>query len=459
MEHYQFGQEKQLAVISALIDKENHEARSVRDLVRNAQIVKAQQASSISETPLGQINELFQIGNLPVSFKLSRDGQILAYHRDESRSFSIAQMSDGERSAAIIAATVLTVDPGTMLLIDEPERHLHRSIIEPFLSALFARREDCSFILSTHEVNLPLSSKESRILVIHSCEWDGQQAKTWDVNLLEDTAHLSEDLKRAILGSRARILFVEGDETSLDKSIYSLIVPMVSVIPKGNRREVEQAVSELRDSEGLHWLEVFGIVDGDGLTSNERALKREKGIYALPYYSVEAIYFHPNIVKMISARQAELSGGDATKLAADAIAAGIVAMEDHTERLSQKVTKKIPRNRVVEKIPSDDDLLKGVEVKIVNDALSILEERKSELEAAVRAGNWEEILKACPVRDSGALAAISTKLQFRKIENYQRAVRKLVNDDLDAVALVREWFDDLPSQLNDNKVPRWPAGA
>ena len=49
----------------------------------------------------------------------------------------MAQMSDGERAAAIIAATVLVADPGTLFLIDEPERHLHRSIIEPFLSALF----------------------------------------------------------------------------------------------------------------------------------------------------------------------------------------------------------------------------------------------------------------------------------------------------------------------------------
>ena len=57
-----------------------------------------------------------------------------------------------------MAATVLTVDPGTTLLIDEPERHLHRAIIAPFLSALFEQRQDCAFVVSTLELYLPADS-------------------------------------------------------------------------------------------------------------------------------------------------------------------------------------------------------------------------------------------------------------------------------------------------------------
>ena len=38
-------------------------------------------------------------------------------------------------ATVILAANVLTVDAGTVLLIDEPERHLHRSIIEPYPGA------------------------------------------------------------------------------------------------------------------------------------------------------------------------------------------------------------------------------------------------------------------------------------------------------------------------------------
>ena len=113
---------------------------------------------------------------------------------------------------------MLTVSAGTVLLIDEPERHLHRSIIEPFLSALFAQRSDCPFVVSTHDVALPISNPEASVIMVRSCVWNGSQASGWDANLLKQDTDLPEDLKRAILGSRRKILFVEGEAQSLDRN-------------------------------------------------------------------------------------------------------------------------------------------------------------------------------------------------------------------------------------------------
>ena len=76
-----------------------------------------------------------------------------------AQSFGIEQMSDGERNAMIMASQVITAERGCVLLIDEPERHFHRAIIVPFLKALFKHREDCVFIISTHEVALPAASR------------------------------------------------------------------------------------------------------------------------------------------------------------------------------------------------------------------------------------------------------------------------------------------------------------
>ena len=77
-----------------------------------------------------------------------------------SDSYSVAEMSDGERNALLLAAEVLTVPSGTLILIDEPELHLHRSIISSLLTGLFSNRSDCMFVISTHEVMLP--TRESR---------------------------------------------------------------------------------------------------------------------------------------------------------------------------------------------------------------------------------------------------------------------------------------------------------
>ena len=95
-------------------------------------------------------------------------------------------MSDGERNAMIIAGHVITAEPGTAFLIDEPERHLHRSITQPFLSALFdLRSEDCTFIISTHEIGLPVANPDAQILMLRSCQWSGDKCVAWDAETLE----------------------------------------------------------------------------------------------------------------------------------------------------------------------------------------------------------------------------------------------------------------------------------
>ena len=46
-------------------------------------------------------------------------------------------------------------------------------------------REDCIFVVSTHETTLPATDSEARILILRACEWIGDKANKWDVELLE----------------------------------------------------------------------------------------------------------------------------------------------------------------------------------------------------------------------------------------------------------------------------------
>ena len=211
-----------------------------------------------------QLNDLLALGTLLIDLEKSNDEEILAKHRRSKASYSIAQMSDGERNAAIIGATVLTVDPGTVLLIDEPERHLHRSIIVPFLAALFAKREDCTFIISTHELALPAANPAAGVLMVRSCEWKGNRVEGWDIDLLGPNAQLPEDLRLAILGSRRKVLFFEGTGTSLDLPIYNALFPDISVVAVGTSTDVQRAVEGMRGSQNLHHVEAYGLIDRDG---------------------------------------------------------------------------------------------------------------------------------------------------------------------------------------------------
>ena len=427
-----------------LIDAENVRARGIAALVDAGDMGSAFEAAK-KEAPITTINELLRQSNIPITISIRKNERVMA-SKNGGPEYSAAELSDGERSSLLLAGIVLTVPAATLLIIDEPERHLHRSIISPFLSQLFERRPDCGFVVSTHDNDLPLAVPGARILLLRSCNLSGQNAH-WEADELPADTPVDDPIKRDLLGARRIILFVEGIDSSLDKRLYNLIFPMASVIPKGSCHDVERAVVGVRAGEGFHWLSAFGIADGDGYAPDQVKAKREKGVYVLPFYSVEAIYFHPRIIEWIAARMGCIKGEDASALTRRAIAAGVAAVTDHTERLSKTVVKKTVRKQITEQIPNDDELLGGQPVTLQNDAIVILATRKSELDAAVANADWETILTKSSVRHSNALANIAIALGFPRIHDYEKAVRHLLVVNDDAIAFVRGLFDSLFDQL------------
>ena len=269
-------------------------------------------------------------------------------------------MSDGERNAAIIAATVLTVESETVLLIDEPERHLHRSIIEPFLSALFQRRQDCAFIISTHEIALPAANPEARVLMVRSCEWNGDTAKAWDVEILESNTNLPAELRRDILGARRRILFVEGTTNGLDLPLYDALFPGLSVVPKGSCSDVQRAVSGLRSARDLHHVEALGLIDKDDRSASEIEHLTKNGIFALDVRSVEALYYCSDAIAAVAGRQAESLGSNDDELIelAKTKALDVLKQSGLAKRMAARRCERTVRNSMLSQLPNWKKLIK-----------------------------------------------------------------------------------------------------
>ena len=97
-------------------------------------------------------------------------------------------MSDGERSVLYLASQVLTVPKDKILIIDEPELHLHPSIMNSLWKSLEKMREDCLFIYITHDTEFAaLHSNSDKIWVK---EYDG---KNWKLEEIKDN-ELPEEL-------------------------------------------------------------------------------------------------------------------------------------------------------------------------------------------------------------------------------------------------------------------------
>lgn len=441
----QYAAQRASMTIYEMIDAENVRARDIAAAVDAGQMDEARMKAR-SEAPIKVINELLRLSNIPIEISIHANERIMA-SKDGGPAYSAAELSDGERNALLIAGSVLTAPSGTLMIIDEPERHLHRSIISPLLSQLFQRRQDCGFVISTHDHDLPLENPAARTLLVRSCSFQGGGAQAWEADELASNTQLDDILKRDLLGARRKMLFVEGTETSLDKPLYSLLFPQVSVIPKGSCREVELAVQGISDGKQFHWLRAFGIVDGDGY--DEEALRNKclNGIFAVPYYSVEAIYFHSTIIAMVARAQANVSGDDPGKLLENAIEAGISEVRKHVGRLCSKAVKKAVARSIADQLPEGDQYLESIDVHIFVDSPSLLEERQQTLTRALDAGDWEAVLTFCPIRECGARDQIARALNFRSSADYQKAVQNLLAKDIESLNFARSLFGELHRQI------------
>lgn len=248
------AQRTSIAIIE-LLDAENVRSRKISGAVDSKNMALAENLSK-DDSPIKVINALLRLSDIPIVISIA-EGERFQASKSGSTPYSIAELSDGERSALLIAASVLSARAGVLLLIDEPERHLHRSIISPLLSLLFSKRPDCAFVVSTHEILLPIDSPKSRVLLLRDCTYTGAHLSSYDADLVLTCDSIDDDIKKDILGSRRNLLFVEGTEHSLDKPLYSLIFPNASVVARASCHDVEHAVSGIRRSNDLHWVRAF----------------------------------------------------------------------------------------------------------------------------------------------------------------------------------------------------------
>ncbi len=429
-----------------LIDAENVRARGIADAVDANNIDLARQLSK-HDAPIKVINELLKLSNIPIEISVRESEQVMA-NRNGGPQYSIAELSDGERNALLIAANVLTAKPGTILFIDEPERHLHRAIISPLLTILFSRRDDCAFVVSTHDVMLPLDNPDARTLLVRGCTYQHSQVTNWDADLVTTDTEIDEQLKQDVLGSRRKLLFVEGTEQSLDKSLYSLLFPQVSVIPKASCRDVEHSVSSIRDAQNLHWLHAFGIVDNDRRTDTNITELKDKGVYAVPVYAVESIYYHDDVLQRLAGRQQTLTGADTTQSLEQAKSTAIAAIRPHIQRLSERVVEKSIRQDLMSKLPKRADIAQAEVLTITIDVPAIVAAEALRLTEACNAADLAAVIARYPIRETPALDRIATSLGFQGRSQYESAVRKLLMDDGEALSVLQTLFNTLKDDID-----------
>lgn len=226
------------------------------------------------------------------------DAKFLAYFNANGTTveYSSNQMSDGERAALYLISQVLCVPQDKTLIIDEPEVHLHRSIMNRLWQTLENYRPDCLFIYITHDTQFAAMHKNSDKIWIK--EFDG---KNWQLARI-DNSDIPEDLLLDILGNRKNVLFVEGDSNSYDTKLYQELYPDYYVVPCGSCTQVILRTKAFNKSTSLHHCEVYGVIDKDYRCEYELESLKKDNIFALKVAEVESLFVTPKLISVIAQR-------------------------------------------------------------------------------------------------------------------------------------------------------------
>lgn len=432
---------KVLYDLSARVNSRNAKAAQRYDL---GQV--ASDDDDIEENILFKIARIFKLANLALSFQVTDNGGFDAVDAT-SEAYPISQMSDGEKSAFLLAAEVLLSPPRSVLLIDEPERHLHRSISSDLIVAIVQERPDCGFVLLTHDLDLigKLDPASTSVCTVADVSWADSDPTGWNLRLEPGLPDVPDSVRHAILGGRTKLLFVEGEVSSLDFPLYRLLFPERSVVPCGGSDEVKRAVSGLAGAAAFHWVDGRGALDGDARSADEVAAMAAKGILVLPVNEVENLYFFSWIVKAVADHQAATLGEDAALMARDASARALASLKPfNIQYLASEKAAKILRQEAMAALPTAEDLVTGGSTVTVN-LTSAYEAQKQDLESCISGGDYDRVVERFSIRSSAFITAVAQALRFQNHMDYEKAVRTRLGSTPKLLAKLQAKIGELPT--------------
>ncbi len=212
------------------------------------------------------------------------------------KKYNASEMSDGERIIFYLIGQAICTKENSILILDEPEIHLHKSILNRIWDEIEKERPDCTFVYLTHDVDFATSRVEAKKIWIKSYE----ENEIWDYEILEGKSPIPEQIYLEILGSRKPIMFIEGDNRSIDYKLYSFIFSDYTIISVGNCDKVLSTTKAFKDQLAFHHLSAIGIIDRDRKTEEDVQKIRANGVLVTEVAEADNLLLLEDMVKLIA---------------------------------------------------------------------------------------------------------------------------------------------------------------
>ncbi|MES5815362.1 AAA family ATPase [Pseudoxanthomonas sp. Soil82] len=266
---------------------------SDRDRVHTQKTRDTQGYVPVPDSVIDQIVRLwgYLMPHRTISF---HDGKVTV-GKGTASEYHAKEMSDGERVTLYLLGQCLTAPANSLIVIDEPELHLHRSLMDKLWNKVEELCPDRSIIYITHDLDFAASRAGARKLWVQ-----GYSGGAWTWSELPVDEALPESLVLELVGNRKPVLFCEGERGGLDHSLYQLCYPKHHVVPRGSGDKVVESVKALNSNASLHTLTAFGIIDRDVRTDSELAALHKVGVYAIDFAEIENLLCNEQLVRKVA---------------------------------------------------------------------------------------------------------------------------------------------------------------
>ncbi len=214
----------------------------------------------------------------PMVVRTMADGQRAEY--------SIAQMSEGERTALYLAARIISCKESIMV-VDEPETFFHPVLAKNLWDDLEREAPEVRFVYITHDIPFALSRHGARFAIARPEN---------RADLLPETSAIPGEVITEVLGAASfsiaasRLIFCEGKPGSLDLPILRAWhnCAKTAVVPAGGCNAVRECVAVFRAGQVTGGLTAFGYVDRDAWPDSH--LTSDPDVHPHHFSEIEGIF-------------------------------------------------------------------------------------------------------------------------------------------------------------------------
>jgi hypothetical protein len=281
-------------------------------------VAQARQSASYTVVPESPIDKITRVWSDMMPHRiLSLEGGKVLIGKGSPRQYNGREMSDGERVALYLLGQCVCAPAGSIVVVDEPELHMHRALMDKFWNKVEELCSDKTIVYITHDLDFAVTRRASKLIWVKSYDGSGW---TWD--FVDRKSDMPDALHLEILGTRRPILFCEGERGGLDHVLYQLAYPHRHVIPRGSAMKVVEGTKSLNDNAGLYPYEAAGLVDRDVKSQDEIEALIKYGVHILDFAEIENLLCAESLIRLVAAHLAHEPNfvvGKVTQMVRDAL--------------------------------------------------------------------------------------------------------------------------------------------